>query len=56
MPQSDKVMGMDPTTSSAGPVRRPEIVRVTGRLTPCSVSRPVAVAVTIAPVLRRIAA
>jgi hypothetical protein len=52
MPQSEKVMGIDPAASSADPLRRPEIVKLTTRVTPCSVSRPVAVAVMIAPEVR----
>jgi len=47
--QAEKVTGIDPTACSADPSRRPLIVKVTRRETPCIVRRPVAVTVMIAP-------
>lgn len=49
MPQSEKVTGIDPAVASADLSRRPETVKVTGRVTPCRVSYPLAVAVTVPP-------
>src|SRR6185437_4574968 len=51
MSQREKATGIDPAISRVVPSRRPDTVRVTGRVTPFRLSRPAAVTLTVAPVL-----
>src|SRR5512135_2837582 len=50
MSQREKATGIVPAISRAVPSRRPDTVRVTGRVTPFRLSRPGAVTLTVPPV------